>query len=368
MKLINDYIMDPENKARKQEKRPWHYWICQKQPGQLSEVMANLLAKKREYKISGQRLKEKATKILMNSGYGVFGSAYFDYNDTRVAELITGFGQYTIKELEKYAGNKMIYGDTDSIYLESKDDTIITKAAELGVILEFERVWPCLFLSSDKKAYFGLTEDGKVIAKGLRGMKSDQPEFFNQITERLVSKEFMEMFIINSNFSSDVNGNTNTDSNTDANTNANTNAINVITDYIRSSFKELPFLDIKRLAYSFRATKALYDYPRKGKEKTMWNEILEDCDGDRELAKAMAQADDTYYYYKIIAKKKSITIHPELYRRDTDKHRKELFKCIEPILEAYGVKEEELERLRNELVTIADNDTVTIFPYRPRPT
>ena len=176
MKLINDYVMDPENKARKQEKRPWHYWICQKQPGQLSEVMENLLAKKRDYKLSGQKLKEKATKILMNSGYGVFASAYFKYNDIRVAELITGYGQYTIKELEKYAGNRMVYGDTDSIYLKSKDDTIIAKAAELDVTLEFERVWKGLFLSHNKKQYFGLTEDGKVIWKGFKGMKSDQPK------------------------------------------------------------------------------------------------------------------------------------------------------------------------------------------------
>ena len=47
----------------------------------------------------------------------------------------------------------MVYGDTDSIYLASKDDTIIAKGTELGVTLEFERVWKGLFLSHNKKQY-----------------------------------------------------------------------------------------------------------------------------------------------------------------------------------------------------------------------
>jgi hypothetical protein len=51
--------------------------------------MANLMERKRQYKKSGEKLKEKAIKILMNSGYGCFGNTYFEYRDPRVAELIT---------------------------------------------------------------------------------------------------------------------------------------------------------------------------------------------------------------------------------------------------------------------------------------
>jgi DNA polymerase elongation subunit (family B) len=57
--------------------------------------MKDLVEQKIGYKRSGDRLKEKAVKILMNSGYGCFGNAYYQYQDTRVAELITAFGQYT---------------------------------------------------------------------------------------------------------------------------------------------------------------------------------------------------------------------------------------------------------------------------------
>ena len=99
MQLINDYAMDPKNKAKKQEPRPWHYWICRKNRGQLYEVMKNLMELKRQDKKSGQKLKEKATKILMNSGYGCFGNAYFEYSDLRVAELIMDTVNTRLKNL-----------------------------------------------------------------------------------------------------------------------------------------------------------------------------------------------------------------------------------------------------------------------------
>jgi DNA polymerase elongation subunit (family B) len=129
--------------------------------------MANLMERKRQYKKSGHKLKEKAIKILMNSGYGCFGNTYFEYRDPRVAELITGYGQYTIKRLEEYAGDKMIYGDTDSIYLLSRDDDIIEEASNLNVTLEFERWWKGLFLTPNKKQYFGITQEGKELRKTL---------------------------------------------------------------------------------------------------------------------------------------------------------------------------------------------------------
>src|SRR5207253_6372701 len=58
--------------------RPWgSYWICKKQSGKLSKIMENLLKRKEEYKTEGLTLKEKAIKLLMNSGYGTFGQVYF---------------------------------------------------------------------------------------------------------------------------------------------------------------------------------------------------------------------------------------------------------------------------------------------------
>ena len=128
---------DPKNKAKKQEPRPWHYWICQNRRGQLAEVMKDLVERKIRNKEAGLKLKERAVKILANSGYGCFGNAYFEYQDPRVAELITAFGQYTLKSLVNFVGeDKVLYGDTDSIYLVGANDNIVKVAkSEFGARL-----------------------------------------------------------------------------------------------------------------------------------------------------------------------------------------------------------------------------------------
>jgi hypothetical protein len=45
-----------------------------------------------------------------------------------------------------------------------------------------------------------------------------------------------------------------------------------------------------------------------------------------------------------------VTIHPEKYELNISQYREELFKCGEPILQAYGMNKEELNRLRDDLV------------------
>jgi DNA polymerase elongation subunit (family B) len=295
--------------------------------------MSNLMELKRTYKKSSQKLKEMAIKILMNSGYGCFGNLYFEYIDPRVAELITAFGQYTIKELEKYAGNKMIYGDTDSIYLTSQDNEIIAKAADLDVILEFERSWKGLFVTPNKKQYFGITADGREVRKTLKGIKNDQPAYFNDVTTKLISKGFMEL-VINADVAIDI------------------DPLDKIVSYIRSAFSQLTEINIDQLAFSQEAKKNLYDYKNNGGERQIYNEIVEDCSGNIELAKTKAQAKEVYRYWKIAGEKgkgKSATMHPEKYQLNTTQYKIELFNCIEPILQAYGMKEEEIKTLETEV-------------------
>jgi hypothetical protein len=75
----------------------------------------------------------------------------------------------------------------------------------------------------------------------------------------------------------------------------------------------------------------LYEYKTNGKERQMYNEILEDCGGDIELAQSRSQSKEVYKYWKIIGEKgKSVT-------------------SIEPILQAYGMEEENIDKLHIEL-------------------
>ena len=52
-------------------------------------------------KSQGNQIKQLALKILINGGYGVFGSQYFKYYDPRVGELITGYDRYTLTKISK---------------------------------------------------------------------------------------------------------------------------------------------------------------------------------------------------------------------------------------------------------------------------
>jgi DNA polymerase, archaea type len=186
--------------------RPWDsYWICRKQRGKLSKIMEDLLQKKEEYKTQALKLKEKSIKLLMNSGYGTFGQVYFKYYDPRVAELITGFARYTLDSLVKFVndnGGKILFGDTDSIFVagnnnNSKTIEIVAETKErFKVKLVQDKLWKVLFMTSNKKQYVGLTEQDKVIDKGLVGKKNNQPAYFNEVISYLISKEYLEQFVI----------------------------------------------------------------------------------------------------------------------------------------------------------------------------
>jgi DNA polymerase I len=97
MKMINDDLV-----AKGYEPRPWHYWICQRQHGILSQIMGELYRKKNEYKKRRLTLEEKAVKLFANSGYGIFAQVHFEFYDFRVAELITAFARYTLSGLKDW--------------------------------------------------------------------------------------------------------------------------------------------------------------------------------------------------------------------------------------------------------------------------
>lgn len=215
-------------------------------------------------------------------------------------------------------------------------------------------------LSSNKKQYFGITKQGVLVHKTLTGMKSNYPAYFKEVTEKLISKEFQESFI-----TSDP---------------TPTSALDKILTYVRSAFNLLQIKikgstniteDLDDLAYSAEASKNLYDYASDGKEQEIYREILEDCGGSVELAQSKSQAKQVYKYWKIRGveskdkdrdrsigngkgsiSSKSITIYPEKYQLDIVKYREELFKCVKPILAAYTLSVEDLNKLQRELVDV----------------
>jgi DNA polymerase elongation subunit (family B) len=273
MKAINDYLLDPKSKVRKHEARPWHYWICLNQTGKFAQLMQYYFDKKLEYKKQGLTLKEKAIKIMANSSYGAFGNAYFEYTDPRCTELITAFGQYTIRRLEEFAGaDNTLYIDTDSLYLRSENKDIIKFAKdELGVKLEVDKRWKIIFLTNNSKNYMGVTEEGTLEHTTLTGMKSNYPSIINEIAENVICKELLELFITNPG-----------------------TALDKVLQYVRDGFKRLTQECPSNLVVAKLFEKDLWDHKNNNEPKQIYSEILQDCGNDENLAKSRSMGGEVF--------------------------------------------------------------------------
>lgn len=130
--------------------------------------------------------------------------------------------------------------------------------------------------------------------------------------------------------------------------------------YLRSAFLALDQgYNLEKLSFSLESKEPLYIHENNNIQRQIYNEILDDCHGDDDLARSKSQAGRVYKYWKVIAKKKSVTIHPERYQLDMEKYRQGLFNCIKPELEVYGMSESEIDQLEAELVGGSGQTTIT---------
>lgn len=150
---------------------------------------------------------QSALKVFINGSYGVFGSPNFPLFCLPVAEATTSIGRYAIGETIEKAesmGVKVLYGDTDSVFLDNPNDEQIQELIEwsqahLKIDLEKEKTYQFLALSERKKNYVGIYESTKYIdIKGMTGKKSNTPPFiinaFKEITEMLTEIKNMAEF------------------------------------------------------------------------------------------------------------------------------------------------------------------------------
>ncbi len=125
----------------------------------------------------------------IGQSYGVFGADRFALYCPPVAEATAAIGRYAISETLKMAhelGIDVLYGDTDSLFLESPDPQVLKKLIDwsrssLKMELEIDKNYRYLALSSRKKNYLGVKPDGSVDIKGLTGKKRHIPEFLTKV-------------------------------------------------------------------------------------------------------------------------------------------------------------------------------------------
>ena len=137
---------------------------------------------------------QQALKVILNASYGVFGSEIFPLYCLPLADSTTAIGRHIITETINKAtdsGLKVVYGDTDSIFLyqptkEQIGELLNWAEASFGIDLEVDKRYTFVTFSGRKKNYLGVMDNGVVDIKGLMGKKRNTPVFiknaFNEMT------------------------------------------------------------------------------------------------------------------------------------------------------------------------------------------
>jgi len=142
-----------------------------------------------EYRVLDER--QKALKVLANASYGYMGWVGARWYFKQGAEAVTALGRSTITkaiELAKKLGLKVIYGDTDSLFVEYRaeiDKFIDLITRELGLEIKVDKVYKRVFFTEAKKRYIGLTTDGLVDIVGFEAVRGDWTEIAKEVQERV---------------------------------------------------------------------------------------------------------------------------------------------------------------------------------------
>ena len=135
--------------------------------------------------------------IPCGQSYGVFGAEIFPLYCLSMADSTTAIGRHIITETIKKAtdsGLKVIYADTDSIFLyqPTKDQIgqlLSWAESSFGIDLEVDKRYTFVTFSGRKKNYLGVMDNGVVDIKGLMGKKRNTPVFiksaFGEMTQVL---------------------------------------------------------------------------------------------------------------------------------------------------------------------------------------
>jgi DNA polymerase I len=180
-------------------------------PKLIRELVTTRQAAKRAMKTASDEekrvldAKQHALKILANSFYGYAGyvRARLFVND--VANSITGYGrdniQKTREHIEKNFNVDVIYGDTDSLFIDSNIIDDINKAKELGetisksasqgeLFFDFEKLYKS-FLILTKKRYAGWkfvpTADGWKDSIDMKGIETVRRDWCQLVSETMNS-------------------------------------------------------------------------------------------------------------------------------------------------------------------------------------
>ncbi|MEM2092886.1 MAG: DNA polymerase domain-containing protein [Candidatus Bathyarchaeia archaeon] len=174
-------------------------------PGFYKEVLTHLLKVREEIRLRMKQYsrdsveyrmfdaRQKAIKVITNASYGYAGWVGARWYIKPVAEAVTAWGRHTILTAIRMAeeeGLKVVYGDTDSIFLEYKPDKVeefVRKIREkLGLEIKPEKVYRRILFTEAKKRYAGLLPEGKLDIVGLEVIRGDWAAIAKKVQEKVL--------------------------------------------------------------------------------------------------------------------------------------------------------------------------------------
>ncbi len=142
-----------------------------------------------------------AIKILMNSFYGVFASAFYRFTNQDIGASITAYARENIKGVINDLESRdidVVYSDTDSVFFLSPNPdldgtiefgkTIADEFSKEDVVLEFEKILNPFFSHGAKKRYIGkvVWPDETTLVRGYETRRTDSYD--------LLTKALTELF------------------------------------------------------------------------------------------------------------------------------------------------------------------------------
>jgi len=144
----------------------------------INEQLKQLPPESIEYKLLKER--SKAVKIITNACYGYAGWVGARWYSKEVAESATALGRKAIREVMNIAEEeklKVIYSDTDSIFVENIPEKIIKlqekTLSKVGVEIKVEKVYKKVIFTEAKKKYAGLTQEDTIDIVGMEAVRGD---------------------------------------------------------------------------------------------------------------------------------------------------------------------------------------------------